>query len=112
MAASFMAIPGGLLYAKILVPSTEPSGVTTTRVEFGAGGGGRPARHHCEQLGPGEQGEERPQGDRDLALAGYAALGVPMEYLLAASFMAIPGGLLYAKILVPSTASLRTARPG
>ncbi|WP_298958418.1 nucleoside transporter C-terminal domain-containing protein [uncultured Methylobacterium sp.] len=36
-------------------------------------------------------------------LAGYAALGVPMEYLLAASFMAIPGGLLYAKILVPST---------
>ncbi len=35
-------------------------------------------------------------------LAGYAALGVPMEYLLAASFMAIPGGLLYAKILFPS----------
>jgi CNT family concentrative nucleoside transporter len=35
-------------------------------------------------------------------LAGYAALGVPMEYLLAASFMAIPGGLLYAKMLVPS----------
>lgn len=36
-------------------------------------------------------------------LAGYAALGVPMPYLLAASFMAIPGGLLYAKILMPST---------
>ncbi|GJD62064.1 NupC/NupG family nucleoside CNT transporter [Methylobacterium frigidaeris] len=36
-------------------------------------------------------------------LAGYAALGVPMPYLIAASFMAIPGGLLYAKILVPST---------
>ncbi|TNC16172.1 NupC/NupG family nucleoside CNT transporter [Methylobacterium terricola] len=36
-------------------------------------------------------------------LAGYAGLGVPMPYLLAASFMAIPGGLLYAKILVPST---------
>ncbi|KAB1070945.1 NupC/NupG family nucleoside CNT transporter [Methylobacterium planeticum] len=35
-------------------------------------------------------------------LAGYAALGVPIEYLLAASFMAIPGGLLYAKMLVPS----------
>ncbi|WP_336487840.1 NupC/NupG family nucleoside CNT transporter [Methylobacterium nigriterrae] len=35
-------------------------------------------------------------------LAGYAALGVPMEYLIAASFMAIPGGLLYAKILMPS----------
>jgi CNT family concentrative nucleoside transporter len=40
-------------------------------------------------------------------LAGYAALGVPMDYLLAASFMAIPGGLLYAKILVPSTEPTR-----
>ena len=35
-------------------------------------------------------------------LAGYAALGVPVDYLLAASFMAIPGGLLYAKILFPT----------
>ncbi|NEU14504.1 NupC/NupG family nucleoside CNT transporter [Methylobacterium sp. BTF04] len=40
-------------------------------------------------------------------LAGYAALGVPMEYLLAASVMAIPGGLLYAKILVPTTEPTR-----
>ena len=36
-------------------------------------------------------------------LAGYAGLGVKMEYLLAASFMAIPGGLLFAKIICPST---------
>lgn len=40
-------------------------------------------------------------------LAGYAALGVPMTYLLAASVMAIPGGLLYAKILVPTTEPTR-----
>lgn len=40
-------------------------------------------------------------------LAGYAALGVPMDYLLAASVMAIPGGLLYAKILVPETEPTR-----
>ena len=40
-------------------------------------------------------------------LAGYAALGVPVDYLLAASFMAIPGGLLYAKILVPTTEPTR-----
>jgi concentrative nucleoside transporter, CNT family len=40
-------------------------------------------------------------------LAGYAALGVPMTYLLAASVMAIPGGLLYAKILVPTTEATR-----
>lgn len=35
-------------------------------------------------------------------LAGYAGLGVPLEYLLAASFMAIPGGLLFAKIICPT----------
>ena len=36
-------------------------------------------------------------------LAGYAALGIPMEYLVAASFMAAPGGLLFAKLLFPET---------
>ncbi|MCA1772054.1 MAG: NupC/NupG family nucleoside CNT transporter [Halomonas sp.] len=33
-------------------------------------------------------------------LAGYAALGIPMEYLVAASFMAAPGGLLFAKLIM------------
>jgi CNT family concentrative nucleoside transporter len=36
-------------------------------------------------------------------LAGYAGLGVRVDYLLAASFMAVPGGLLFAKILHPTT---------
>ncbi len=36
-------------------------------------------------------------------LAGYAGLGVRLEYLIAASFMAVPGGLLFAKIICPST---------
>jgi len=36
-------------------------------------------------------------------LAGYAGLGVRMEFLIAASFMAVPGGLLFAKIICPST---------
>ncbi|WP_110668982.1 NupC/NupG family nucleoside CNT transporter [Salinicola halophilus] len=36
-------------------------------------------------------------------LAGYAELGIPIEYLIAASFMAAPGGLLFAKILMPET---------
>jgi CNT family concentrative nucleoside transporter len=35
------------------------------------------------------------------AVAGYAAIGVPLEYLIAASFMAAPGGLLFAKLLLP-----------
>ncbi|MCG9628201.1 NupC/NupG family nucleoside CNT transporter [Vibrio mediterranei] len=36
-------------------------------------------------------------------LVSYAQLGVKMEYLLAASFMAAPGGLLFAKIMIPET---------
>ena len=36
-------------------------------------------------------------------LAGYAGLGVPLTYLIAASFMAAPAGLLFAKILYPQT---------
>lgn len=34
-------------------------------------------------------------------LVGYSLLGAPLEYLIAASFMAAPGALLMAKILVP-----------
>ncbi|MGP1958975.1 MAG: NupC/NupG family nucleoside CNT transporter [Arsenophonus sp. NC-CH8-MAG3] len=40
-------------------------------------------------------------------LAGYAQMGVPMEYLIAASFMAAPGGLLFAKLMVPETEKTR-----
>lgn len=34
-------------------------------------------------------------------LAGYVLMGAEMKYLLAASFMAAPGGLLMAKIIMP-----------
>ncbi|MBC3765377.1 NupC/NupG family nucleoside CNT transporter [Neptunicella marina] len=36
-------------------------------------------------------------------MAGYAGLGVELKYLLAASFMAAPAGLLMAKIILPET---------
>jgi CNT family concentrative nucleoside transporter len=36
-------------------------------------------------------------------MAGYVALGIPLEYLLAASFMAAPGGLLMAKLMEPES---------
>ena len=38
-------------------------------------------------------------------MAGYALLGVPLEYLIAASFMAAPAGLIMAKIFIPETES-------
>jgi CNT family concentrative nucleoside transporter len=34
-------------------------------------------------------------------LIGYSALGINIEYLIAASFMSAPGGLLFANLLVP-----------
>ncbi|MFT4929100.1 MAG: CNT family concentrative nucleoside transporter [Phenylobacterium sp.] len=36
-------------------------------------------------------------------LVGYASLGIELKYLVAASFMAAPGGLLMAKIIMPET---------
>jgi CNT family concentrative nucleoside transporter len=42
-------------------------------------------------------------------LAGYASMGVPLEYLVAASFMAAPGGLLFAKIIIPERDKFKDA---
>ncbi|MFC4078369.1 NupC/NupG family nucleoside CNT transporter [Salinithrix halophila] len=36
-------------------------------------------------------------------LVGYSLLGIPLSYLLAASFMAAPAGLVIAKLMVPET---------
>ena len=42
-------------------------------------------------------------------LVGYALLGAPLRYLIAASFMAAPAGLLMAKIVMPETETPQTA---
>lgn len=36
-------------------------------------------------------------------MAGYAAMGIDLKYLITASFMGAPGGLLMAKIVMPET---------
>ena len=36
-------------------------------------------------------------------MAGYASMGIRLEFLLAACFMAAPSGLLFAKLLMPET---------
>ncbi|MCO4811936.1 MAG: NupC/NupG family nucleoside CNT transporter [Gammaproteobacteria bacterium] len=36
-------------------------------------------------------------------MMGYAQMGVELKYLITASFMAAPGGLMMAKILIPET---------
>ena len=41
-------------------------------------------------------------------LAGYAMMGAELKYLLAAAFMAAPGGLLMAKIIMPDDQIVRS----
>lgn len=40
-------------------------------------------------------------------MISYAGMGVPLTYLIAASFMAAPGGLLFAKIIHPQSETFR-----
>ncbi len=44
-------------------------------------------------------------------LAGYVLLGANINYLLAAAFMAAPGGLLMAKIIMPDTEAVPAGGP-
>lgn len=39
-------------------------------------------------------------------LAGYTAMGIPIEYLLACIFMGVPSGLLMAKLFMPETETI------
>ncbi|WP_256839874.1 NupC/NupG family nucleoside CNT transporter [Ornithinimicrobium faecis] len=46
-------------------------------------------------------------------LVGYALMGVPLEFLIAAAFMAAPGALVMAKIVMPAGAELpEPGQPG
>lgn len=42
-------------------------------------------------------------------MAGYAGMGVPLTYLIAASFMAAPAGLLFAKLMYPQNERISDA---
>ena len=44
-------------------------------------------------------------------LAAYASMGISIDYLLAASFMAAPGGILMAKIIMPDGAVRQAELP-
>ena len=44
-------------------------------------------------------------------LAGYVLMGAELKYLLAAAFMAAPGGLLMAKIVMPDEEVVKASKP-
>jgi len=44
-------------------------------------------------------------------LAAYAAMGIRIDYLVAAAFMSAPGGVLMAKLIYPDQPPVRPKSP-
>ena len=96
----------GMIFQKLLGVSKIESFCAVTTIFLGQNEMGAAAKPFIQQLKKQELFAIMTSGMASVAgaaLAGYAGLGVKIEYLLAASFMAIPGGLLFAKLICPST---------
>ena len=96
----------GMIFQKLLGVSRIESFCAVTTIFLGQNEMGAAAKPFVAQLKKQELFAIMTSGMASVAgaaLAGYAGLGVKIEYLIAASFMAIPGGLLFAKLLYPST---------
>jgi len=96
----------GTIFQKLLGVSKIESFCAVTTIFLGQNEMGAAAKPFVTQLKKQELFAIMTSGMASVAgaaLAGYAGLGVKIEYLVAASFMAIPGGLLFAKLIYPST---------
>ena len=96
----------GTIFQKLLGVSKIESFCAVTTIFLGQNEMGAAAKPFVLQLKKHELFAIMTSGMASIAgaaLAGYAQLGVRVEYLVAASFMAIPGGLLFAKLICPST---------
>lgn len=96
----------GTIFQKLLGVSKIESFCAVTTIFLGQNEMGAAAKPFVGQLKKQELFAIMTSGMASVAgaaLAGYAGLGVKVEYLIAASFMAIPGGLLFAKLIYPST---------
>ena len=96
----------GMIFQKLLGVSKIESFCAVTTIFLGQNEMGAAAKPFVNQLKRQELFAIMTSGMASVAgaaLAGYAGLGVKVEYLVAASFMAIPGGLLFAKLIYPST---------
>ena len=96
----------GTIFQKLLGVSKIESFCAVTTIFLGQNEMGAAAKPFVSQLKRQELFCIMTSGMASVAgaaLAGYAGLGVKVEYLVAASFMAIPGGLLFAKLIYPST---------
>jgi CNT family concentrative nucleoside transporter len=96
----------GLLFQKLLGVSRIESFSAVTTIFLGQSEMPAVLKPFARQLNGPELFTIMSSGMAAIAgslLAGYAGLGVKLEYLIAASFMAVPGGLLFAKIICPAT---------
>ncbi len=96
----------GLLFQKLLGVSRIESFSAVTTIFLGQSEMPAVLKPFARQLNGGELFTIMTSGMAAIAgslLAGYSGLGVKIEYLIAASFMAVPGGLLFAKLICPST---------
>ncbi len=95
----------GVLFQKLLGVSRIESFSAVTTIFLGQSEMPAVVKPFVRQLTGAELFAVMSSGMASVAgsvLAGYAGLGVKMEYLIAASFMAVPGGLLFAKIICPT----------
>lgn len=102
----WMVVGLGLLFQKLIGVSKIESFSAVTTIFLGQSEMPAVLKPFATQLRGAELFAVMSSGMAAVAgslLAGYAGLGVKMEYLLAASFMAVPGGLLFAKLICPST---------
>ncbi|MDQ0337824.1 CNT family concentrative nucleoside transporter [Caldalkalibacillus uzonensis] len=99
----FIKIIGGAL-AKVLGTSRPESLCAAANIFVGQTEAPLVVRPYIEKMTQSELFAVMTGGLASVAgsvLFGYAALGIPLEYLLAASFMAAPAGLIMAKMVMP-----------
>jgi CNT family concentrative nucleoside transporter len=101
----FISIGGGAL-SKLLGTSKAESLNAVTTVFLGQSEAPILIKPYLERLTYSEFFAVMVSGMTSVAgsvLVGYAAMGIPLEHLLAASIMAAPASLLMAKLMMPET---------
>lgn len=96
----------GGLFQKALKISKIESFIAVTTIFLGQNEIPAAVKPFVKQLNRNELFTAMVSGMASIAgamLIAYAGVGVPIEYLLAASLMAIPGGILFARLLSPAT---------
>jgi len=109
-----VAIIGGALQ-KLLCTSQAESMLATANIFVGRTEAPLVVRPYIDRMTSSELFAVMTGGLSTVAgsvLVGYALLGAPLEYLIAAAFMAAPAGLLMAKMVMPETEEPETLDKG